>query len=105
GRAAGRDSLNSGPGDGHLVPRTFSLHPLGTLHLEMSSDSAFAFLPLADARPDGDDAPIARDTRDAHPISLVMKLTNLFAIVVPFAGMIAAVILLWGWGFYWTHFF
>jgi len=30
-------------------------------------------------------------------------LTNVLAIAIPFAGLIVAIVLAWGWGFTWTH--
>jgi stearoyl-CoA desaturase (delta-9 desaturase) len=42
---------------------------------------------------------------EAHRISLALRLTNLGAILLPFAGLLAAILLLWGWGFSWTHLF
>jgi stearoyl-CoA desaturase (delta-9 desaturase) len=42
---------------------------------------------------------------EAHRISLSLRLTNLGAILLPFAGLLAAILLLWGWGFSWTHLF
>jgi stearoyl-CoA desaturase (delta-9 desaturase) len=41
--------------------------------------------------------------RHAHEVSLALKLTNLVAIVLPFAGLIVGIVALWGWGFSWTH--
>ena len=41
----------------------------------------------------------------AHEISLGLKITNLCAIVLPFVGLIAAIVLMWGWGFTWTYLF
>lgn len=34
-------------------------------------------------------------------MSLGMRLVNLVAVVLPFAGLVAAPVLLWGWGFHW----
>jgi stearoyl-CoA desaturase (delta-9 desaturase) len=49
----------------------------------------------------GHDAP-----KHAHNrISLGLKITNVVAIVLPFVGLVAAVIALWGWGFSWAHLF
>ena len=36
-------------------------------------------------------------------ISLALKITNLVAIVLPFAGLIVGIAMLWGWGFSWVH--
>ena len=35
--------------------------------------------------------------------SLGLHITNVLAIVLPFAALIAAITLAWGWGFTWTH--
>ena len=42
---------------------------------------------------------------EAHRISLALRLTNLGAILLPFAGLLVAILFLWGWGFSWTHLF
>jgi stearoyl-CoA desaturase (delta-9 desaturase) len=49
------------------------------------------------------EAPLSES--EAHTISLALRLTNLGAILLPFAGLLVAVLLLWGWGFSWTHLF
>src|SRR5437899_3062858 len=36
-------------------------------------------------------------------VPLRVKVANLIAILLPLAGLIAAAVLLWGWGFSWTH--
>ncbi|MFO0966210.1 MAG: acyl-CoA desaturase [Gemmataceae bacterium] len=38
------------------------------------------------------------------PISSWMKLANLIAVAAPFAGLIGALVFLWGWGFSWVDF-
>ena len=38
-----------------------------------------------------------------QPISLGLKLINLFVVVVPFAGLVTAIALLWGHGFSWVE--
>ena len=38
-----------------------------------------------------------------EPLSLVARIATLTAITLPFAGVVAAFILLWGWGFSWTQ--
>src|SRR6266545_3646909 len=56
-----------------------------------------AVLPVAD--------PIAElPPREETPdrISLGVRLANLVAVIVPFAGLLAAFIFLWGWGFHWV---
>jgi stearoyl-CoA desaturase (delta-9 desaturase) len=79
--------------------------------LDLSSDSvlglaaqqlaAHASPPAAAAAP-GDEH--RRDAHHhAHDISLGIKITNIFAVVVPFLGLIGAIFLVWGWGFSWTH--
>jgi len=54
-------------------------------------------LPVAD--PVAQLPPIKEPTRR---VSLALWLTNLFAVVVPFLGLGAAAVFLWGWGFHWT---
>jgi stearoyl-CoA desaturase (Delta-9 desaturase) len=81
----------------------------------MSPDSVFGlFTPAERPQTDNQPAPqevpvVVHDPHDhdhaPHDISLAMKLTNLGAIVIPFCGLIAAIVLLWGWGFSWTHLF
>jgi len=46
----------------------------------------------------------AVNTPDATPqrLPLLTILANLTAIIVPIAGLVAAMLLLWGWGFSWT---
>jgi len=36
-------------------------------------------------------------------ISAMVKAANLIAIIVPFLGLVTAIVLLWGWGFSWVH--
>ena len=38
-----------------------------------------------------------------EPISLGVRLANLFAVIVPFLGLVAAVVFLWGRGFSWVE--
>ncbi len=47
---------------------------------------------------------VASSGREAGParVSLAIQVVNLFAVVVPFAGLVAGAILLWGWGFRWV---
>src|SRR5436190_1830599 len=80
----------------------------------MSPDSVFGLFTPAERAPTDHHAtphdvpPVVHvDGHDhaPHDISLAMKLTNLGAIVIPFCGLIAAIVLLWGWGFSWTHLF
>lgn len=55
-----------------------------------------AVLPVAD--------PIAElplGTEAPERISLGVRVANLIAVIVPFLGLVAAVVLLWGWGFHW----
>ncbi len=44
-------------------------------------------------------------TEDAtlEPITLGTRVANLIGITVPFAGLIVAIAMLWGWGFSWIH--
>src|SRR5207237_1289837 len=44
------------------------------------------------------------EPREKHPerISLGTRLVTLAAIIVPFLGLVAAVVFLWGWGFSWV---
>lgn len=39
----------------------------------------------------------------APVLSLPVRITNFIAIILPFAGLIAAIVLMWGWGFDWLH--
>ncbi len=49
---------------------------------------------------EGDD----HDHDPAHePMSFAVRFVNLLAVVVPFAGLVAAVAMLWGEGFNWVH--
>jgi stearoyl-CoA desaturase (delta-9 desaturase) len=79
--------------------------------VDISSDSVFGIVPKPPFAQDTDHAParppeVARGDRDhGRELSLALKLTNLGAIVVPFVGLIAAIVMLWGWGFSWTHLF
>lgn len=36
-------------------------------------------------------------------VTLMIRLTNLVAVGVPFLGVAAAIVMLWGWGFSWLH--
>jgi stearoyl-CoA desaturase (delta-9 desaturase) len=36
-------------------------------------------------------------------LSLPVRITNLIAIVLPFVGLLTAIVLMWGWGFDWLH--
>jgi stearoyl-CoA desaturase (Delta-9 desaturase) len=53
--------------------------------------------------------PVApRDAGDLYSevfptVPLRIKITNLLAVVLPFAGLVLAAVLLWGWGFSWLH--
>lgn len=38
-----------------------------------------------------------------YPIPPTMQVVNLLAVVLPFAGLVAAIALLWGYGFDWVH--
>jgi stearoyl-CoA desaturase (delta-9 desaturase) len=35
-------------------------------------------------------------------ISLTVRVANLIAVILPFAGLVAAIIAVWGWGFHWA---
>jgi stearoyl-CoA desaturase (delta-9 desaturase) len=37
-----------------------------------------------------------------NEISLPLRVANLIAVVMPFAGLVAAIIAVWGWGFHWS---
>ena len=54
-------------------------------------------LPVAD--PGADLPPRA----EGEPISLGMRVASLLAVIVPFVGLIAAIVFLWGWGFSWVE--
>jgi stearoyl-CoA desaturase (delta-9 desaturase) len=50
--------------------------------------------------------PVAASARDAHEpkgIELKRRLINLAAVVIPFAGLVAAIVLLWGVAFDWLY--
>jgi len=68
--------------------------------LDISSDSVFGIIPGVDANPE-EAAP--RENFIKPRISLALKITNLVAVIVPFLGLIAAFVMLWGWGFSWIH--
>src|SRR5215207_9106599 len=75
--------------------------------LDISSDSVFGAIlsgGASDAQADGRQDKPAHAHRP-HQISLGLKLTNIAAIVLPFAGLVATIIACWGWGFTWTHLF
>lgn len=40
---------------------------------------------------------------DAPPLPLLIKITNIIAIIVPFIALILAIVFLWGYGFSWSH--
>jgi stearoyl-CoA desaturase (delta-9 desaturase) len=43
-------------------------------------------------------------SESAHPrITLTTQIVNFFAVVGPFAGLVASIVLLWGWGFSWVE--
>jgi len=69
--------------------------------LEISSDSVFG---LVAAVPGGEQT-TNNKPHPTHKISLALKLTNLAAIIIPFVGLVAAIAMLWGWGFSWVHLF
>ena len=37
-----------------------------------------------------------------NQMSLTMRVANLIAVILPFAGLIAAIVAVWGWGFHWA---
>ncbi|MDB5314117.1 MAG: acyl-CoA desaturase [Gemmataceae bacterium] len=41
---------------------------------------------------------------DPDPLPVTARLATLAAVVIPFLGLIAALVLLWGWGFGWVEF-
>ncbi len=49
--------------------------------------------------------PVVQNTQELSPqlAPLHIRIASLFVILVPFAGLIAAIALLWGWGFSWVH--
>ena len=47
--------------------------------------------------------PEAEHHHEGRPLSLAMKLATLAAVVLPFAGLIAAMVLAWGGWFQWWH--
>jgi stearoyl-CoA desaturase (delta-9 desaturase) len=48
-----------------------------------------------------DDQPLYTEVFPTVPLRV--KITNLLAVVLPFAGLVAGAILFWGWGFDWLH--
>src|SRR5688572_11744898 len=48
--------------------------------------------------------PVEATTREERPgrVSLGGRLVTLAAIIVPFLGLVAAVVFLWGWGLSWV---
>ena len=49
------------------------------------------------------DAPSKPDARRSRAISLRLRLVNLAAVTIPFAGFVVAVVLLWGVAFSWVY--
>ena len=47
--------------------------------------------------------PTADDTHAAKPASAPFKIINIIAVTLPFVGLVAAIILLWGVAFDWVH--
>src|SRR5207244_6756731 len=47
-------------------------------------------------------AELAPPEKPPERISLGGRLVTLAAIIVPFLGLVAAVVFLWGWGFHWV---
>ena len=47
----------------------------------------------------------AHPGHESYRVPLSLRVTNLAAIVIPFAGLVVAIAMLWGWGFSWTHLF
>ncbi|MEM6560066.1 MAG: fatty acid desaturase [Planctomycetota bacterium] len=47
--------------------------------------------------------PIDHRDEHFHRLPVWIQGVNLMAVVLPFAGIVTAAILLWGWGFTWTH--
>ena len=47
-------------------------------------------------------AEIVAVTDAPNQISLTMRVANLIAVILPFAGLLAAIVALWGWGFHWA---
>src|SRR5260370_2900100 len=39
---------------------------------------------------------------DPERVSLGMRVASLLAVIVPFLGVVAAVVFVWGWGFSWV---
>ncbi len=48
------------------------------------------------------DAELSRHTDVAETISMPLRLANLAVVVLPFLGIVALVVTLWGWGFDWV---
>ncbi len=69
--------------------------------LTPTEDAAEVVRHNIDIEHDVDHTPTESD--HLEPISLTTKVVNLIAIVLPFAGFLAAVILLWGRGFGWVY--
>ena len=46
---------------------------------------------------------VGSDAAATEPMSFAVRVANLLAVVLPFAGLVAAVILLWGPGFSWVQ--
>lgn len=43
-----------------------------------------------------------RVTTPTRFVSLTVRIANLIAVALPLAGLVAAIIALWGWGFHWS---
>ena len=43
-----------------------------------------------------------REEDSPERISLRVRMANLIAVIVPFCGLVAAIVLVWGWGFHWV---
>lgn len=48
------------------------------------------------------DAKTSSTTKTLPSLSVAARMANLAAVIVPFGGLLAAMLLLWGWGFSWT---
>jgi hypothetical protein len=98
-------STASGPAERRTsLRRAFSPSHKEVSQVEISSDSVFGVVTAAGLGSAGDPAAIVRQTpHEPHKISFLLKLTNLVAIIVPFAGLILGIVMLWGWGFSWIH--
>lgn len=80
-------------------PKVVAPHPVATRHVAEALQ----------ADPDGimdDDHDHDHDEHEHHthaPLSFGLKVANLIAVILPFVGLVAAAVLLWGVAFDWVH--